>query len=99
MDSAYDNLVAEMDRVLSRRTYISYNDDHNITQSSIPQQNYPTCTGNEIPFFSNVKSLRRDINSISREAAESSTEMVRCIGEINKAKAALGSKSTLKKKF
>jgi hypothetical protein len=25
--------------------------------------------------------------------------MVRCIGEINKAKAALGSKSTLKKKF
>ena len=84
-----------MDRVLSRRTYISYNDDHNIKQ---PQQNSATGTGNEIPFVRNAKSLRRDINSISREAAESSTEMVRCIGEINKAKATLGSKSTLKKK-
>ena len=61
-------------------------------QSTRPQQ-----IGNEIPFVSNAKSLRRDINSISREAAESSTEMVRCIGELNKAKAALGSRSTLKK--
>ena len=68
-------------------------------QSTIPQQrSAAACIGNEVPFnVSNAKSLRRDINSISREAAESSTEMVRCIGEINKAKAALGSKSTLKK--
>ena len=87
-----------MDRVLSRRSYFSYNDDHHIIQPVVSQESSGLCIGNDVPFLKSMKSLRRDMNTISREAAESSTEMVRCIGEINKAKAALGTSSSIVKK-
>ena len=90
LDSAYDNLVAEMDRVLSRRSYITYNDDQSEMPSPISQQNLATKEIDTLQAFNNLKLLRRDIHKISREAAESSTEMNRCIGELNKAKASLG---------
>lgn len=85
LDSAYDNLVAEMDRVLSRRSYISYHDDHNL--SSLVSK----------PKLNNIPNLRREMYSISMEAAASSTEMGRCIGEINKAKAGLCNTYSLQK--
>ena len=88
-----------MDRVLSRRSYLSYTDDHNIKSSSIPQQNtiFASDTNSDTRNLNQLQSLRRDVYSMSREAAQSSTEMGRCLGELNKAKAALGERFSCKK--
>ena len=87
LDCAYDNLVAEMDRVLNRRSYLSYHDDHNFP-SATPKPYLNSRIGSNATTTNNPN-LRREIYSISMEAAASTSEMGRCIGEINKAKAGL----------
>ena len=87
LDCAYDNLVAEMDRVLNRRSYLSYHDDHNFP-SAISKPYLNSRIGSDATTKNNPN-LRKEIYSISMEAAASTTEMGRCIGEINKAKAGL----------
>ena len=95
LDCAYDNLVAEMDRVLNRRSYLSYNDDHNLP--SVTTRPYLNSRiENEAPSKS-IPNLRREVYSISIEAAASTSEMGRCIGEISKAKAVLYNKHLSKK--
>ena len=97
LDCAYENLVAEMDRVLSRRSYLSYTNDQTSMPPITSQQDYNAYVSNDKSAFNSLHTSRRNIYSISREAAESSTEMGRCIGELNKATATLSHGSSLKK--
>ena len=76
-----------MDRVLNRRSYISYNDDHNLSSALISKPYLNSRVDNDLT--KNIPNLRREVYSISMEASASTTEMGRCIGEINKAKAGL----------
>ena len=77
-----------MDRVLSRRSYLSYANDHTITS----YKPGPSCQS-----YGRNKS-QAHVYAVSREATDSSKEMGRVIGELNKATASLGSASCMKGK-
>ena len=92
LDCAIDSLVAEMERVLMRRSYLSYRNDHSIPLSASQPGSKPNHASN---IFTMFPSSQNHVYAISREVAQSSSEMCRAMGEINKATATMGSEYSI----